>query len=146
MSPDQTKLEAETREEIDKKLISAGWVVRDKKRLNLHESLGVAVRDLTNLMNHVLRAVFFLSPCLYGTDLVRNLLESKLGGTAAQVGFYAYMLNPFAVLITGYRDAVFYGRFLPVELWLVLAVESGLLLVVGSLIYQRYDRRAIKYL
>jgi ABC-type polysaccharide/polyol phosphate export permease len=109
-------------------------------------SLGVAVRDLTNLMNHVLRAGFFLSPSLYGIDLVQGLLEGRLGGTAAQIGFYAYMLNPFAVLITGYRDAVFYGRFLPAELWLIVAVEAVLLLLAGGLIYQRYDRRAIKYL
>jgi len=46
LSPEQTKLEAETREEIDKKLIAAGWVIQDKKRLNLHESLGVAVREM----------------------------------------------------------------------------------------------------
>jgi ABC-type polysaccharide/polyol phosphate export permease len=109
-------------------------------------SLGVAVRDLTNLMNHVLRAAFFLSPSLYGVDLVQSLLDNRLGPTAAQIGFYAYMLNPFAVLITGYRDAVFYGRFLPIELWLIVAVEAVLLLAVGGAIYQRYDRRAIKYL
>jgi len=43
MVPDDTKLESETRIEIDKKLTSAGWVVQDKKKLNLFESLGVAV-------------------------------------------------------------------------------------------------------
>jgi hypothetical protein len=43
--PDYTKLEDETREEIDQKLIAAGWVVQDKNRVNLYEQLGVAVRD-----------------------------------------------------------------------------------------------------
>ena len=46
MGPENTKLEAETREDIDKKLIVAGWVIQDKKRLNLYESLGVAVREM----------------------------------------------------------------------------------------------------
>lgn len=46
MVPDDTKLESETRIEIDKKLTSAGWVVQDKKKLNLFESLGVAVREM----------------------------------------------------------------------------------------------------
>ena len=46
MSPDQTKLEAETREAIDAKLEAAGWVIQDKNRLNLYESLGVAVREM----------------------------------------------------------------------------------------------------
>jgi len=42
VSPENTLLEAETHEIIDQKLISAGWVVQDKQRLNLMESLGVA--------------------------------------------------------------------------------------------------------
>lgn len=46
MSPESTKLETETREEIDEKLIAAGWVIQDKKQLNLYESLGVAVREM----------------------------------------------------------------------------------------------------
>ena len=46
MAPEDTLLEAETRKAIDEKLIAAGWVVQDKKRLNLHESLGVAVREV----------------------------------------------------------------------------------------------------
>ena len=45
MTPPTEKLEAETRQEIDAKLEAAGWVVQDKKRINLHESLGVAVRE-----------------------------------------------------------------------------------------------------
>ncbi len=43
--PEDTLNEAETREQIEQALISAGWVIQDKKRLNLHQSLGVAVRE-----------------------------------------------------------------------------------------------------
>jgi len=46
MSPDNTKLEVETRQEIDRKLQLAGWVVQDKKRINLFKSLGVAVCEM----------------------------------------------------------------------------------------------------
>lgn len=38
--------EAQTREEIDEKLIAASWVIQDKKDLNLYESLGVAIREM----------------------------------------------------------------------------------------------------
>ena len=40
------KDEAQTRIEIDEKLLAAGWIIQDKKRLNLYESLGVAVREM----------------------------------------------------------------------------------------------------
>lgn len=41
------KDEAQTRIEIDAKLEAAGWVIQDLKRINLHASLGVAVREVT---------------------------------------------------------------------------------------------------
>jgi len=44
--PHDTKLEAETRKAIDKKLEAAGWAVQDKHRINLTEELGVAVREV----------------------------------------------------------------------------------------------------
>lgn len=44
--PEQTLPEAETRKIIDQKLIAAGWVIQDKQRINTHESLGVAVREM----------------------------------------------------------------------------------------------------
>jgi type I restriction enzyme, R subunit len=43
--PNQTA-EQQARNQIDNKLIQAGWVIQDKKRLNLYESLGVAVREM----------------------------------------------------------------------------------------------------
>ena len=51
MTPPPTdKLEAETRQEIDSKLISAGWVIQDKKKINLYAGEqgihGVAVREM----------------------------------------------------------------------------------------------------
>ena len=45
MTPPTDKDEAQTREEIDKKLIEAGWVIQDAKNINLTASLGVAVRE-----------------------------------------------------------------------------------------------------
>lgn len=38
--------EAATRKLIDEKLIAAGWTIQDKSRMNLYESLGVAVREM----------------------------------------------------------------------------------------------------
>ncbi len=87
MVPDVTKLEAETREEIDQKLIAAGWVIQDKKRLNLFESLGVAVREMdtdTGPADYMLfidgKACGIIEAKREGTDL---------GGVAEQSGRYA---------------------------------------------------------
>jgi len=56
------------------------------------------------------------------------------------------LLNPFALIITGYRDAVFYGEFLPLGYWIILFIEATVLLFTGHWIYQHYDRQVIKFL
>lgn len=109
-------------------------------------SLGVLIRDLGSFMTYVLRIGFYLSPGLYGLDLVRHLTETRLGPGPGAAVYYLYLLNPFALIIHGYRDCVFYGEFLPAGLWVTLVVEAAALLLIGYWIYQHYDRQVIKFL
>ena len=109
-------------------------------------AFGVMIRDLGNFMTHFLRVGFYLSPGLYGIDMVEKAMHAKLGAQAGAILYFIYLLNPFALLISGYRDCVFYGRFVPIEFWLILVVEAVVLLFVGNRIYQHYDRRVIKFL
>ncbi|MFT7462472.1 MAG: ABC-2 type transport system permease protein [Pseudohongiellaceae bacterium] len=100
--------------------------------------LGVLMRDISRLMEHLLRFGLYCSPVLYGLDQVRD----SMGPTAETL----YMLNPMAILITGYRDALFYGQIMDTKLWLMLLVEAALLLPAGYLFYRRFDSRLIKEL
>ncbi len=87
MSPELTKLEAETRKEIDKKLIAAGWVLQDKKRLNLHESLGVAVREMDTDTGP---ADYMLFVDAKACGIIEAKREgTELGGVAEQSARYA---------------------------------------------------------
>jgi len=109
-------------------------------------SLGVLIRDLGSFMTYVLRIGFYISPGLYGIDLVKDVLYTRLGATLGAAAYFLYLLNPFALLITGYRDCVFYGQFLPLNLWIILFIEATVLLLTGHWIYQHYDRQVIKFL
>ena len=87
MSPEITQNEAETRKEIDKNLKTCGWVIQDKSRINLYESLGVAVREMdtdTGPADYMLfidgKACGIIEAKREGTDL---------GGVAEQSGRYA---------------------------------------------------------
>ena len=116
-------------------------------------SLGVAcfgalVRDLSGFLGHLTRIGFYVSPCLYGVDMVQNRF---LSGPLGKLPFAEwiptlYMLNPFAILFTGYREALFYGRMLEPGLWALLAAEAAILLFGGWRLYQYFDRRVIKFL
>ena len=57
-----------------------------------------------------------------------------------------YLLNPFALLITGYRHAIFYGTMMAPRDWAILTLESLICFAIGVKIYQYFDRRVIKFL
>jgi ABC-type polysaccharide/polyol phosphate export permease len=57
-----------------------------------------------------------------------------------------YMLNPFAILIHGYREALFFGGWLEPVWWGVLAAEALVLFGVGQAVYRYFDKRVIKFL
>ena len=80
-------LEAETREYLDKQLLACGWVIQDKDRLNLFESLGVAVREMdtdTGPADYML----FIEGKACGIIEAKKEGES-LGGVAEQSTRYA---------------------------------------------------------
>lgn len=110
--------------------------------------IGALVRDLSGFLGHLVRVGFYASPCLYGVDMVRERLVgvSASGFAVGEALHVLYMANPFALLITGYRHAVFYGTFVPAWIWLALVAEAVILLVGGYRIYRHFDRRVIKFL
>jgi ABC-type polysaccharide/polyol phosphate export permease len=107
---------------------------------------GALLQDLRLFVTHVLRVGFYLSPGLYSVDSIREKLAKVASGPWADAAFALYMANPFALLITGYRDAVLYGRYVPLHWWPVLLAEAALVLWWGYRVYQHHDRRVIKFL
>ncbi len=107
---------------------------------------GVLVRDLSNVITYLLRAAFYLTPGLYSAERVQAALIARFGETTGERLFSVYMANPFAALVTGYRDALLYDRFLEARYWPALALSSLALLGIGWAVYQHYDRRVIKFL
>lgn len=107
---------------------------------------GALLQDLRLFVTHVLRVGFYLSPGLYGIDVIERKLSTSVEAPWGDALYVAYMANPFALLISGYRDAVMFGAPVPWEWWLALTAESLLVLWGGYRIYQHHDRRVIKFL
>lgn len=82
-----TKLEDETREDIDKKLEACGWVIQDKKRINLYEKLGVAVREMDTDTGPADYMLFIDAKACGIIEAKRE--GTELGGVAEQSGRYA---------------------------------------------------------
>jgi len=106
--------------------------------------LGAIYRDLESFLNQALRVGWYISPGIYGADMVRDRLFAM-----TDIGpwlFGAYMLNPFAILFVGYRGALHDPAWMPPHMWLILAAEAALVLLIGYIVYQHFDRRVLKFI
>lgn len=79
----------------------------------------VFVRDLANVMRHLMRLGLYLSPVLYGLDQFVERVPEPVG--------IAYQFNPMALLLEAYRDVAYHGVppgpssvLLPVGIGLIL--------------------------
>jgi lipopolysaccharide transport system permease protein len=88
----------------------------------------VFVRDLANLMGHVMRLAMYVSPVLYGLDQLLARLPEPLAAT--------YRLNPLAALLEGYRDVAYRG-IAPGPDSILLPLGVGLVLLPFALAWFR---------
>ncbi len=119
-------------------------------------SINVFYRDVGILSGHLIRLWFFLSPTLWSFDSSAGrfgAIEEALG----EAGVNILRMNPFAVLLTAYRDAI-YGRvnatgdgFTPgqtpdlVALGMLFLFSLGLL-VLGTVVFKRVEPAFAKVL
>ncbi|MBN2493224.1 MAG: ABC transporter permease [Deltaproteobacteria bacterium] len=90
-------------------------------------TLGIFFLDTTNIVGHVVRMWFFLSPGLYSIDFVPETYR------------FLFSLNPFCGLMTAYRDILMYGR-MPAAFDLAYTAIAALLCgLVGFFIFRRFE-------
>ncbi|MCD7920254.1 MAG: ABC transporter permease [Clostridiales bacterium] len=96
---------------------------------------GVFVEDLANIVNVILRLLFYLSGVFY------NLETSSMNATLRNALIH---LNPTCFVITSLRNAMLYGQT-PQLSWLVAWMFVGVALsVIGIRVVYRYERRYVK--
>lgn len=94
---------------------------------------GVYIEDLANLLNIVLRLMFYLTGVFYN-------LEKRAG----EIGVYLNQYNPLAFLINAARDALIYCK-MPNLLWVSLWLIIGMILsAVGIRLIQKNENSYVK--
>ncbi len=89
-------------------------------------ALTVHFRDVKDLLGTALAMLFFATPILYDLQTVKpESLASLLAW------------NPLAILFTAWRDAFFFGKFLPLLAWVKLAAFSGAAFFLGATFFDR---------
>lgn len=96
--------------------------------------LGVLFLDTSNIMSHVMRMWYFLSPGLYS---IHDVPESYRN---------IFRLNPMCEIMTSFRDILMYGR-MPTAFDLGYAFMAGAgTLVVGYIFFKNFEGRLVQKL
>ena len=103
--------------------------------------LGAFYADTANVINIATRILFFASPIFY-------FVHSGHGrpGIIPEAYVDLYMLNPLAVLIELYRDALLWGQAPSTEGLVYVAGLSVAVLLAGFVLFVRADGKFAKYL
>jgi ABC-type polysaccharide/polyol phosphate export permease len=100
----------------------------------------VFYRDVGNLSRHLMRFWFYLSPTLYGIDMVK-----EIAGKHEAVGVW-FMLNPWTYLLGSYRDVVYEGRAPDWGGLGIVALVSVLLMAFSIWFFKRVEPAFAKVL
>jgi ABC-type polysaccharide/polyol phosphate export permease len=99
--------------------------------------LNCAHRDIEHLFRFIVRAGFFLSPVMWTYEMA---LERGVFGEAA---LYNPMLTPITLARHGLEG---HATTLPTSLVLWTLGFGCIMWLIGSIAFERYERRAVKYL
>jgi ABC-type polysaccharide/polyol phosphate export permease len=91
--------------------------------------LNVVYRDVGYIVNSSLVVLFWATPIMYPLD--------RVAGTARRI----LLLNPMASIIESTRAIVMDGRFPAAGVTAAAAASSGLILLIGLLLYRRFARQ-----
>lgn len=97
--------------------------------------------DLRELIPHVLKVLFYLTPVLYSFGFLHAKLESSEYSSWLEIYF---LVHPVGDLIDGYRHVLLDDGVLSAYSWSVMSCRSMLYLVFGCLIQRRYQSHLLE--
>lgn len=92
-------------------------------------SITVYIRDLEYFINVLMMLWFYVTPVLYSIDMIPEKFKNIL------------MLNPMTLIITTYREILYYKRIPDLGPLLILGGICCVLLVIGYLIFNKCEKR-----
>ena len=110
----------------------------------LVSGVNVFYRDVGNLSRHLMRFWFYLSPTLYGMDMVAQIVDTH--PTIGPLVSAWFKLNPMTYILTAYRDVIYYGQAPDWASLLVIAGVSIAILALSILFFKRVEPSFAKVL
>lgn len=97
--------------------------------LLITSAVDVYIRDAEYIINFIVNMLFYATPILYSPDIFAGSPISWL-----------FKVNPLSVIITGYRDALFYQVMPNLGLLFIVLIASILILVIGIAVFRKLEK------
>lgn len=95
----------------------------------LLSSITVYIRDLEYFISVLMMLWFYVTPVIYSVDMIPDQFKNIL------------MLNPMTLIITAYREILYYKNFPDIVPLLILGGVCFILLIIGYLIFNKCEKR-----
>ena len=92
-------------------------------------AINVYIRDAEYIINFIVNMLFYATPILYSPDV--------FSGTKFEMLIHC---NPFATIINGYRDILFYQTMPNLEMLLVVLGIGVIILLFGIQVFRKLER------
>lgn len=97
--------------------------------LFITSAIDVYIRDAEYIINFLINMLFYATPILYSPDIFAESPISLL-----------IKANPLAIIITGYRDALFYQTMPNLSSLFIAFLGSLILLFIGIKVFKKLER------
>ena len=97
--------------------------------LLITSAINVYIRDTEYIVNFIINMLFYATPILYSPEV---FAKSPIS--------WIFKINPLAVIITGYRDALFYKTLPNLSSLGIVFVGSVVLLLIGIAIFRKLEK------
>ncbi len=101
----------------------------------LASALSVYFRDLQYILSIISMAWQFLTPVMYGQEMVESQLENH------PVFLYIWNLNPTTPMINAYRDILYYKRVPELNTLISAVVLGAIVLIIGYISFGKLQKR-----
>lgn len=97
--------------------------------LLITSAVDVYIRDAEYIINFIVNMLFYATPILYSPDIFAGSPISWL-----------FKINPLAVIMTGYRDALFYQVMPNLSSLFIILIVSIIVLIVGIAVFRKLEK------
>lgn len=98
-------------------------------------ALNVVIRDTAQIVNSILQIMFWATPIVYDVNVITHKYSH------AQ---YWYLLNPFAHLMTAWREAIILHSLPSLPVLTSLLIWSAALYMAGRIVFRRSSSRFVE--